>query len=304
MKKFIIKTLAFSFVMALVFFWVCSNANGYSDPFYIRFTTPKQSSLILGTSRAAQGLQPKVFETILKKDISNYSFTVAHSPFGATYLNSIKKKVDENSKNGVFIITVDPWSLSSLTDIPDDSLSFRELKLPLANTPIVNVDPNIIYLFKNWHDKYYKLLSREKSELFLHKDGWLEVNINLDSIDVAKKIENKEKSYRQDMLPKASFSKNRFSYLKRTIKFLKNHGDVYLVRLPIHPKIMQIENELMPNFNNVINDISVSTNGYLDLTNQNSDFNYTDGNHLHKMSGKVVSEIIASWIYETMTQTH
>lgn len=297
MKNFIIKTLAFSFVIVLIFFWVFSNANGYTDPFYIRFTTPKQSSLILGTSRAAQGLQPKIFETILKKNISNYSFTVTHSPFGATYLNSIKKKINTNSKNGIFIITVDPWSLSSLTEIPDDSLSFRELKLSLANTPIVNVNPNIIYLFNNYNDKYYKLLNK-KSIMFLHKDGWLEVNINLDSIDVIKNIENKEKMYRENLLPKAHFSKTRFNYLKRTINFLKNYGEVYLVRLPIHPKIMQIENELMPNFNNVIKETLVSTNGYLDLTNQNSDFNYTDGNHLHKTSGKVVSEIIASWIYE------
>jgi hypothetical protein len=304
MKNFIIKTLAFSFVIILVFIWVCSKANGYTDPFYIRFTTPKQNSLILGTSRAAQGLQPKTFETILKKNIYNYSFTVAHSPFGKTYLNSIKKKINTNSKDGIFIITVDPWSLSSLTETPDDSLSFRELKLPLANTPLVSVNPNIIYLINNWNDKYYKLLSNKKSKMFLHKDGWLEVNINLDSIDVIKNIENKEKIYRENLLPKAKFSKTRFDYLKRTINFLNNYGEVYLVRLPIHPKIMQIENELMPEFNNLIKETLVSNNGYLDLTNQNTDFNYTDGNHLHKTSGKEVSEIIAFWIYQKNARTH
>jgi len=298
MNKFIIKTLAFSVIIIILFLWICSKANGHTDPFYIRFTTPKQHSLILGTSRAAQGIQPEVFNSILKKKISNYSFTVVHSPFGETYLNSIKKKIIPNSKDGLFIITVDPWSLSSFTETPDDSLSFRELKLALANTNFVNINPNPIYLMNNWNSKYYKLITNKKSEMFLHKNGWLEVSINLDSIDMIKSIENKEKMYREDLLPKAQFSKTRFNYLKQTIRFLKNHGEVYIVRLPIHPKIMQIENELMPNFNNDIKEALVSTNGYLDLTNKNSDYNYTDGNHLHKASGKIVSKTIAHWISE------
>ncbi|TXE17115.1 hypothetical protein ES692_10680 [Psychroserpens burtonensis] len=90
MKSFIVKTMIFFFFSILLFLGVCSQVDGYSDSFYINFTTPKQSSLILGTSRAAQGLQPKIFDTILKKQFSNYSFTVLHSPFGETYLNSIK----------------------------------------------------------------------------------------------------------------------------------------------------------------------------------------------------------------------
>lgn len=98
MIKFIVKTLSFSLVISILFLWICSNADGYTDPFYMRFTTSKQNSLILGTSRAAQGLQPKFFDSILKETILNYSFTVAHSPFGKTYLRSIKKKMDLNSK--------------------------------------------------------------------------------------------------------------------------------------------------------------------------------------------------------------
>ncbi|AUP79342.1 hypothetical protein [Flavivirga eckloniae] len=301
MNKFIIKSLIFSSITLIIFLWICLKADGYSDPFYIRFTTPKQNSLILGTSRAAQGLQPKVFNATLNENISNYSFTMAHSPFGPTYLNSIKKKVNSHAKNGTFIVTVDPWSLSSFTKTPNDSSSFRELKLELENTPIVNMNPNVVYLLNNWNKNYYNLIWHKKSKMFLHKDGWLEVNISLDSIDILN-IENKEKMYRESMLPIAQFSKTRFNYLKQTITFLKKHGEVYLVRLPIHPKIMQIENELMPNFDNDIKEVVSLTRGYLDLTNRNSDFNYTDGNHLHKTSGKIVSEIVASWINKLKTQ--
>ncbi len=284
-------------VTFLFFVWICSKANGYTDPFYIRFTTPKQNSLIIGTSRAAQGLQPKIVDPILKVDISNYSFTVAHSPFGKTYLNSIKKKVNKNSKKGIFIIAVDPWSIASFTKTPNDSLLFRELRLALKNMWMVSLNPNPIYIMNNWNKKYYKLLTNKKSKVFLHNDGWLEVNVNLSPVSVSRNITKKVSTYRKNILPKAKFSENRFNYLKQTILFLKKHGDVFLVRLPIHPKIMEMENELMPNFNDRILEAIKLSNGFLDLTSKNSDFNYTDGNHLHKNSGKEVSEITANWIY-------
>ena len=36
--------------------------------------------------------------------------------------------------------------------------------------------------------------------------------------------------------------------------------------------------------------------GYFDMTPLNNEFTYTDGNHLHKSSSKIVSEKIARWI--------
>lgn len=298
MNKFIIKTVGFSFIIIMIFIWVCSKANGYTDPFYIRFTTPKQSSLILGTSRAAQGLQPDVFDSILKKEFFNYAFTVGHSPFGETYLNSIKKKLKVNSTEGIFIITVDPWSISSFSGTPEDPSSFRERKLALAKTSLVNIKPNILYFLNSYNEKYYKVIRNSKSKLFLHNNGWLEVDVNLDSIDIPKNIEKKVITYREKHLPRTQFSANRYKYLKNTINFLKKHGKVYLVRLPIHTKMMQIEKELMPNFDNDINEAIILSHGYLDLTKKNSEFIYTDGNHLHKSSGKIVSEIVANWIFE------
>ncbi len=295
MKKFIFKILSFILISVLLFLAVCYQVDGYSDSFYINFTTPKQSSLILGTSRAAQGLQPKIFDAILKKQFSNYSFTVLHSPFGETYLNSIKKKIDTNTKQGIFIIAVDPWSLSSFTKSPEDSLSFREIKLALGNTKIVNIKPNPFYLMNNRDQRFYDLIIDKQSDFFLHDDGWLEVNIALDSLkeeDVDKKI----KTYRKGMLRKAQFSKTRFKYLLKTINFLNAYGEVYLVRLPIHEKMMTVDNALMAHFNEDIEEAITLSKGYLDLTTMNKDFHYTDGNHLHKSSGKIVSNIIANWI--------
>jgi len=296
MKKFIGKTITFSILPLISFLGICFLANGYTDPFYIRFTTPKQSNLIIGTSRAAQGIQPKVFKTILGKDISNYAFTVTQSPFGSIYFESIKKKHNK-TKGGIFIISVDPWSISSMCYNPNDAESFRENNLCLDNTEFVDMKPNFQYLYKNLKGHYKDIIVPPSKSMYLHRDGWLEVkNIAMDSLSVLKRTNEKVKTYRYIDLPKAKFSSLRLEFLLKTITYLKNYGQVYLVRLPVHNDIMQIENELMPNFDHFINGAIDSSDGYLDLTEYNNKFQFTDGNHLYKTSGKEVSVLIANWI--------
>lgn len=297
MKKFIRQAILFCLISMSVFVLILSLADGYTDPFYVRFTTPKQENLILGTSRAAQGLQPLIFKNRNHLKIYNYAFTMGHSPFGEVYLNSIKNKLKKSTQDGVFIITVDPWSISSKLENPNDSSQFRELNTCLANTPFVDDNPNFFYLIKNLKGRYYSILTNKlKSPLFLHQNGWLEVSIDMNSVKVEKRIEEKIKDYREKELPNYKYSTLRYKYLKKTIEFLNMHGQVYLVRLPVHSKMMEIENELMPDFNNKIKSLTPLTKGYLDLTNDNDRYTYTDGNHLYKESGKFVSIEIAEWI--------
>ena len=102
MKRFILQLALILSVLIGCIFLVLNKADGGTDPFYIRFTTPKQQNLILGTSRAAQGLQPHVFDSICNVNFYNYSFTIAHSPYGPTYLNSIKKKLNKAGTKNPF----------------------------------------------------------------------------------------------------------------------------------------------------------------------------------------------------------
>lgn len=294
MKKFVF-TVFYMFLLAVLgFFFVLSLANGYTDPFYIRFTTPKQTNLIIGTSRAAQGLQPSVLRSQLGTEFFNYSFSIMHSPFGPTYLKSIKKKLD-TTKSGIFIITVDPWSISSKTANPNDSINFREVMLCLGNTQKVNSKPNFQYLFKNLDGRYHNILMPNRL-MYLHNDGWLELSISMDSVSVKKRLLSKIDSYRRNDLPLYKFSELRFNYLKETINYLKAYGAVYLVRLPMHPELFEIEEELMPDFNKKIEELALFTEGYYDMTSLNSSFVYTDGNHLYKKSGQEVSLKLSLWI--------
>jgi hypothetical protein len=296
MKAFIIKSGIFLAVVSSIFLAVLSRADGYTDAFYIRFTTPPQNHLILGTSRSAQALQPSQFREVLGKEIFNYSFTLSHSPFGPVYLNSIKKKLNNEVKDGIFIISVDPWSISNIGPEPDDTTLFVENDLMLANLCFVNVNPNLEYLIKNCGGKYYSMLRKQKGNMFLHHDGWLEVSVPMEHSIVEKRQKEKLDEYKKTNLPHRELSYARLNYLKKTINFLKDHGHVYLVRLPVSAAMFEIENQFLPQFNEIISEAAVASDGYLDMTNENDAYLYIDGNHMWKESGKQASRKVAEWI--------
>lgn len=297
MKKIISQLTVFSFITITGFFLILSLADGYSDAFYFKFATPKQESLILGTSKAAQGLKPDVFNEICNVNMFNFAFTAEHSPYGETYFRSIQNKIKKGKKAGVFILTIDPLSISSRTSNPNDSVNFRELNLCLGNTENVDADPNFEYLLNNLGGDYWRILAGKYFEgsTLLHKNGWLEVSIPIDSAVVNYRIEKKIKEYKRN-LQLYRFSTLRFHYLKETINLLNNYGDVYLVRLPTYIDILEIENKLVPDFNKKIKDIIPLTKGYFDMTVLKNEFNYTDGIHLYKTSSEIVSKKIAKWI--------
>lgn len=296
MKQFIAQVIILSLLVFLCSGWVLSGVNGYTDPFYFKFTTPRQNNLIIGTSRAAQGIVPEILKEELHKPFLNYAFTIEHSPFGKSYYTSIMKKVEESAKTGTYIITVDPWSISSKTKEPNDQSKFRELKTCVEKMSLVNMNPNLEYLVDNLNGRFHTFFSSEDSTQFLHKDGWLEISITMDSAIAKNRKERKIKTYEKQNLPSYKFSSVRFQYLKETIMSLKEHGEVYLVRLPVHEEMMDIENKLMPEFDAKINQIVPMTSGYFNMTSFNNDFIYTDGNHLHKSSARKVTKEICKWI--------
>ncbi len=301
MKKFIINTGIFTILVILTIIGVFYQADGKTDPFYDRFTTNKQSSLILGTSRAAQGILPDILNSELNRnDIYNYSFTISHSPFGSIYLKSIKAKLDIGETDGIFIITVDPWSISSKTVDPNDFLNFREVDLSLGQVSFVNYHPNFEYLITTYGSQYLDILIGGSDNMILHKNGWLEVTVEMDSMNVAERLKNKVDNYENKNLPIYNFSTYRYNYLGKTISYLKNYGKVYLVRLPLSPEIFEIEKKLISDFDLKMKNLSAEyKTPYFNLTNRNHNFQYTDGNHLYKESGEEVSLLISRLILES-----
>jgi hypothetical protein len=294
MKRFILNTILFSVVLLISFYVILLSADGYSDPFYLKFTTPKQNNLILGTSKAAQGLNPYVINEILDTEMYNYSFSISSSPYGIKYLESIKRKLSYKKVNGIFIISVDSWSISSLGKDPNDIPIFRENNSCVGTLDVVDKNPNFSYLLKFMSGNYYKILHKQ-SVAKLHENGWLDVSLSLDSTSVYRRTKSTLLGY-EKYLSTYNYSQVRFEYLIETIKFLNTYGNVYLVRLPTSVGLMKMENQLIPNFNEKLKPAIEITSGYLDLADKNSDYKYTDGVHLSKNSGKLVSEEISYWI--------
>ncbi len=300
MKKFLIQIGAFLCCLLFLILAVFYMADGYTDPMYLKFTTPKQSSLIIGTSKAAHGIHPKVINQILEReDVYNYGFTIVHSPFGPAYLKSIKNKLKMSTTDGVFIITVDPYSISSKTGEPDDTLNFSENEKAVGEIENVTSYPNFNYLIFHYPEQYIYILTRKikyVSQGFLHDDGLVETGLSTDPKLVEERTEEKIINY-TEQTKHYEFSEIRLNYLVKTVNFLKQHGNVYIVRLPVVMPLLKLENSIIPDFDQKINKICQKYNlNYLNLTKKVEDYSYDDGNHLDMKSGKIVSKEIAEWI--------
>lgn len=237
---------------------------------------------------------------ILKSDLYNYSFDISKSPYGPKYLESIKHKLSPQSRRGIFILTIDCWSVSTRDCAPNDAENFIENNSAVGAIKSVHTNPNFDYLLNHFSGSYYKILSKSP-EAFLHDDGWLEVTLNDDAQAVKRRTQSTLLNYEQ-YLKVYQFSSLRFDYLLKTIEFLKQHGKVYLVRMPVSEQLMKIEEKYAPHFSERIKMIEPQTNGFLDLTPFNQYYSYTDGVHLQNASAYMVSEKIAFWIKENLSK--
>ena len=276
-------------------------ADGKTDNYYLRFTSPQQQSLILGTSRSAQGLYPEVFDSLLNDNMEgpmyNFSFTVAHSPYGPVYLRAMKEKLDPATTDGLFIVGVDPYSLGERKKImSDDGNQFREQDLCVANMNFFNLPVNYEYLLKNYDHYWGEILitSLRESNGEVLSNGRFQVDAPTDSAFIRSRTLN---NIRSNNKAEYIYSEIRFKYLASTIDFLKTHGRVVLVRLPMGKEIKEIEDQIMPEFDSRMQSLSKDKDvlyvSYADVIDQ---YQTRDGDHLIPESGKRVSVDLAKKI--------
>ncbi|WP_262733105.1 hypothetical protein [Gaetbulibacter sp. NE] len=279
------------FVSVYVFYM---QADGFTDPFYNRLVSKKQTSLIIGTSRSAQGVDPQVLNAFLNRnDIYNYSFTLGHSPYGEVYFESIKKKINEDSDEGIFIVTVDPWSIS--VNINNNEY-FQEEDRFLNKIHFVNQYPNLEYLLFYFNQKNIDILyNKKKSKTYLDNRGWLQVNLKWDSVSMNKRLNEKVFNY-TELSSELKVSNIRLNWLFKTVEYLKSKGSVYIVRLPVHPMLFKVEEKYDSNFQSTIDNVIKLSDGYYDMSFMNEFYKYNDGNHLNKYYVPDVSAKIANWI--------
>ena len=314
MHRFLKNILIVSLFIIALHLILGALANGSTDNFYLRFTSSKQNSLIIGTSRSAQGIHPNILDSVLNLEenngIYNYSFSINNSSYGKEYYYAIKNKINESAKNGLFIITVDPWAISSDTTLNDNEIDIESI---FYSKKHYNSYPDYEYLIKNykkgWGNILLKriesnILIRNQNSLskikgaftYLRKDGLLEVYTSMDSTYVRQNIQKKVYNYNTSMSSN-KFSKFRFLYLRKTIQLLKKHGEVYLVRMPVHTSLFKIEDSFDPQFDKRIMNLANKTNvDYLNFADNATQYSYTDGNHLYINDAKIFSNQLAERI--------
>lgn len=299
MKKFLYKIVVFISLFFGGIIFLFNFYGGYIDYFYPKFTTQKQFSFILGDSRAFQGIHPKELNVTLKNSnfklpSYNFSFTIAQTAYGPSYLEAIKRKLDTLENNQLFIVTVNPWMLAKRT--PKEEKESDEIfqDSPPHNMKNMSSNPNIEYLIKNQSYSHFKSIFRKKSKTF--KDGHRE-NYNLPSSKkVFKEWMEIQKKMFLEFSEKYTISEFRLEWLGKTISYLKQYGSVVLVRLPIDNEILEVENDFWKEFDSSIEAVSLKNNTtYLNFSKELRWSTY-DGHHLDKNGAKTFTKTLGDKI--------
>jgi len=279
------------FISFMIFYIAVSPE--YIDIFYVRFITPRQSSLILGDSRAAQGLVPSVINQSSRFSFFNYAFTASYSPFCEDYFISIKDKLTQNIEGQIFIISIGPTQFTSY-----ETTTARTTSSYLSSIKSVNGNGFInlpYFLSVNRKPLIYGFFNRVIGTAVTHKDGWLQQRL------VYVSPGEREERYTSGIIRfENSISARFWDDLKWNsfcdiVDFLKDNGAiVILIRMPTSSDIAILENLYFPDFNDRFNSYCMEDQIYfLDHSSLSNSYNTIDGNHLTDESAIEYSEYLS-----------
>jgi hypothetical protein len=290
--------------------------NGYVDAFYARFASPPAGSLVVGTSRAAQAVKPSVLVAHLGERFTgpwlNYAFTLGESPYGPSYISSIRRKLDPQVHGGLYVLAVDPWSLSLPKGVQyykgatkpapcqegQPPVIFPETNSMVSQVASVSQSPNLDYLVHYLHKPLYQfLLDIDTTQIIerLHHDGWLEVALppaTTSAAVVRGRTAAKMVTYRA-LAANNRFAETRFCYLTELIDLLKAHGRVVLVRVPTGSEMAALEQQYQPDFDKRMAALATQERiPYLNYITQLYPTN--DGNHITRSAAEQFSQRLAA----------
>lgn len=267
------------------------------DEFYGRLTKYHDCGIILGTSRAAHSLDPDY----LKGVDYNFSFTGGHSPYDTAYIKIVKNycrsELMQFDSNRRFILTVDPWVMSTydndsfelknntfMKDLGESTI-LNSLLYPIK---YINLTPKSIFsiLFKADFPKYFTLSVNGRLVLAMNKEkAQLKERIRTQqTIDLYK---NKK------VFTDGFYSSNRFKVVEELTEYLQQMGKVYFVRLPTSKRLFEIENQRWTDFDYVMVNFGKKTKTrYVNLGNLSKKVITIDGTHIWDGHSKWISKAL------------
>lgn len=295
-KRFIGKIILLGSLLVVVYFlaqWKLSRK--YVDPYYAKLTYPA-GSLILGVSRAHDGIVPFIIESELADKtiatpVLNFAFELSQSPYGPVYLNAIKQKVIPEVKNGLFILSVSPGSLTIPLHLPDSAEFVTDQVSMLAQVKRMNSQPNFEYIRKFYGESLYKGFIRYAPYNIRkeHNDGWTEVFLKTKNLDIHQYQIDGWTQQTLEAYRNLSYkpSQVRLSSLNETIGFLKQYGQVFMVRMPIDAAVLELENKFWPQFDEEMEKIAREHKiPLLNYSAQAGHYKTYDGSHMVSESAR------------------
>jgi len=263
-----------------------------NDAFYWK-STYASPNLILGASRASQGIAPDVLEAELglQQPALNFAFTGIHSPYGAAYHDMIKRKIDYKNTPGLFILSVHPGNLADYKGGGGQ----RENDFRFYDLWCITCNPNVEYIIRNVSGKQSLLpvmltnIKPKREFDIIHHNGWIERTTPPEMRDL--EIEEL-KALQYDPFR----SEEREEFLEKTVAYLKGYGEVVMVRMPIIKDFKEKEDEFFEyQFDSLMQQIADRQGAhYLDYSGEGSGYDFNDGiHHLDGPSAKRFTKKLA-----------
>lgn len=286
MRKTLIILLPLLFASALIVWIGVNKVNHMSD---FQRLTVRASSAIIGTSRASR-LSDSTLNSELGYDYStvyNLAFNNGVSPYGPFYNDFLTNKIETFSDSlNLFILCIDPWSLSENMEISDKPEKFREAQ------SIITFKQKEDFSAVRYFFNHYK---KSPFTLFMPtKEGYAHYEVAPPE-SLSKKITAaKIASYQRRHVRKKKLNQIRIESFIELVSYLSEKGQVILVRLPVSKEMKELEETYIADFNQLIKSLMTAKNTYfLDFYPYNSNFECPDGDHLLKKDAIKISQMIA-----------
>jgi hypothetical protein len=254
MVRFAVKLVLFVAITLsvwLVLLYIPSR--GFSDRFEMKFNEPC-GSMITGSSRALLSMSPDEIDPtgFFQKPFLNFAFTQRTSPYGEVYYHAISHKLFSGTKNGIFLLEVNPLAIYTASD------SFAESGLILGRMHFFNLNPNPEYVLLNSEHALYQLYLKPpaaNNNVVYHSSGWNENTIDADTSLRSKKIAEQYTAH-EKLFKEWENPAYRLHWLERTIQLMKAQGNVILVRVPVRPEMRELERKYYPGFDELMDSIA------------------------------------------------
>jgi len=290
------------FILAYMFM-VDTLSKTYVDPHYYKFTQ-QSNHLILGLSRANEGISPAILESNMSGLKGNNSpfvnFALNEAHFGSIYLKAIEAKIGDLN-NGIFIMSISPGSFTAQKGlIKPEQIDAFDKRLAIGKVSNFTSHPNYNYIIKTYPAALYNALHTQDQwpHRISHKNGWNEITLQskqglITDADIAywKSLNYKFYEDKADSEVIASYRKD---YFIKTIEFLRKKGQVFLVRMPCDATFLDFENKYWSSFDTYMDSISKAYNlKYFKYATPNKTYITYDGSHLESKSAKAFTETLS-----------